>query len=246
MNNLEQRYNKPLQNVKAKTPILSTQNLTVGIESDGLEYPLLQDINLAFLTKSIYQLQGGNGIGKTRLMETLAGIHLPLSGKIRIQQATPLYIAHQTGLKPWLNVVQSIRHNVYLFCDGVWPEQDFLNRLNQALDELNLSDKKSVLIKHLSHGQQKKVALAWLWFESKKLWLLDEPFSGLDSQSVRTIKRKLNNHVSKDNCVILSHHNATPLNPQITETICVDLHAFSPLYLEPLKTDTFLKSRDTP
>lgn len=186
--------------------ILSTHNLTIGIESDGFDRHLLKNMSLNFSKSAIYQLYGGNGVGKTRLMETLSGIRLPLSGVIK-KQGKPLYIAHQNGLKPWLTVEDSIRHCIRLFCDDAWTEKDFLFTLKQALDDLDLSDDQHTLIKHLSHGQQKKVGLARIWFDKRQLWLLDEPFSSLDSQSVKTVKKKLDAHTLIGGCIILTHHS---------------------------------------
>lgn len=214
--------------------VLSAHDLTIGFEADGINNTLLENLSLDFRSGQIYQLQGENGMGKTRLLETLAGVYAPLSGRITLTQP-PLYIAHQNSLKPVLTVAQSICQHVELFCNQVWGGKAFLNQLDCALEALNLTAYKHTRISALSHGQKRKVALARLWFDNQPLWLLDEPFAGLDTHSADVLHHTFHTHKNNGGCVVFTHHAVltpdlgnqhTPCNTEDIERI--HLHTFCP------------------
>ena len=61
-------------------------------------------------------------------------------------------------------------------------------------------------VMHLSSGEIKKLELARLIIEEKKLWILDEPFNGLDDKSIEIINDTLIDHISNDGIVIFASH----------------------------------------
>ena len=59
---------------------------------------------------------------------------------------------------------------------------------------------------YLSHGEIKKLELTRLILEQKKLWILDEPYNGLDSKSISLVNDTFIDHISNDGIIIFSSH----------------------------------------
>ena len=96
------------------------------------------------------------------------------------------------------------------------------NEIDSILDRLFLSEYKDTQINYLSFGEVKKLELARLIIEQKKLWVLDEPYIGLDQSSVEIINQTITNHLELNGMVIFTSH----ISPRIpnTETIHIGSH----------------------
>ena len=75
------------------------------------------------------------------------------------------------------------------------------------LDLFDLQKYKNVHVNYLSYGEKKKLELLRLVIEQKKLWILDEPFMGLDRHSVDIINQTIINHAQQSGMVIFTSHN---------------------------------------
>ena len=80
------------------------------------------------------------------------------------------------------------------------------DEINKLLEILELTNYKNKLVGFLSLGEIKKLELARLIVERKKLWLLDEPYNNLDSSSVEIINQTFIDHSNKDGIVVFSSH----------------------------------------
>jgi heme exporter protein A len=82
------------------------------------------------------------------------------------------------------------------------------DKVDSVLASVNLKDFQDVKISLLSTGQLKKANLARLWLSTHPIWLLDEPFLGLDKVSRNTIKNLILTHLSLGGIVLLASHEA--------------------------------------
>lgn len=195
---------------------IELDNVCVGIHQDGVNQALLCDVSLCIQQGQIHQWIGHNGIGKTRLLNTLAGVCSPISGRIHAHENVML-IGHEPCLKPWLSVAQSVRLSTLAFCSGAL--ENYISQIDEGLQRLALHTIKTQRVQHLSHGQKKKINLVRLWTSREPVWLLDEPFSGLDANAIQVICQQINAHVARGGSVIFTHHtvndvtsSALPLN----------------------------------
>ena len=62
------------------------------------------------------------------------------------------------------------------------------------------------MVKHLSHGEKRKLEISRLVIEKKKLWIFDEPYLGLDEATITIVNETLKNHVKTEGMVIFSSH----------------------------------------
>ena len=64
----------------------------------------------------------------------------------------------------------------------------------------------NILTKYLSHGQQKRVALMKAMINDYDIWLLDEPYSGLDQAGEEILDKILINHIKNSGAVVITNH----------------------------------------
>ena len=81
----------------------------------------------------------------------------------------------------------------------------------QALDQMGLSGFEDLPSKHLSQGQNRRVALARLLVSKARLWVLDEPFSALDKSAVAALQAVISSHLRAGGLVVLTTHQEVAL-----------------------------------
>jgi heme exporter protein A len=89
-----------------------------------------------------------------------------------------------------------------------------------VLSELGLRASTHKMVRYLSQGQKRRVAMARLWLSESVLWVLDEPFVALDTASIKQLINKMQQHLLNGGCIVLTSHQE------------VDLHQPEPIVLE--------------
>ncbi|MEO8684432.1 MAG: heme ABC exporter ATP-binding protein CcmA [Devosia sp.] len=194
---------------------LSTQALAVGrggmALATGLEFRLANGKCLL--------LRGPNGVGKSTLLLTLAGIVEPLDGKFVLEGATaedgPLlhYCGHRNALKPRLTVLENLAFWQSLNgATGIAPLE--------ALETVGLGALAALDAGYLSAGQGRRLALARLLVTARPLWLLDEPTAALDTEGHDLVRRLIDAHLEAGGLVVAATHDPiTPTDPNRVETL---------------------------
>ena len=113
-----------------------------------------------------------------------------------------LFIGHRVGVNKALTPVENLRWSCGL------QQQVAVDDLYKALQEVGLHGFEESQCFTLSAGQQQRVSLARLLISTAKLWVLDEPFTTLDSRGVKQLEELLGNHANSGGAVIVTtHHN---------------------------------------
>ena len=95
--------------------------------------------------------------------------------------------------------------------DAVWDRAE--TALRAVLDEEGLAHVADIPVQRLSAGQQRRVALARTAFSrSRKLWILDEPFSSLDNAASRRFSARLSSHAGDGGMVVYTTHQDIPID----------------------------------
>jgi heme exporter protein A len=173
-------------------------------------YKLLFE-NLSFELNSgeVLKVSGPNGSGKTSLMKILAGLSSFETGSIDYDETKInserynldfLYLGHLAALSPELSCLENLKYTMRLGNDNL--DLDF----SDALKKVGLEKFENELVGKLSAGQKKRIALSLLFITQSKVWLLDEPFSALDSKAIKIIETRVEDHCNSGGICVLTTH----------------------------------------
>ena len=187
---------------------------------ERLDKKIFENINLSLTPGNITILKGKNGSGKTTLLKAILNLIEPSFGSIFWKGKllkknlydfynNTTYIADTTSSLRKL----TIRDNV-----NIW-KKFFISNINDAqietaLKTLKLDNYLNKKVATLSFGEIKKLEFLRLIIENKKVWILDEPLSNLDEDSIELMKQTFEDHSSKEGSIIFSSHQ----NPGIYVT----------------------------
>tara|TARA_B100001029_G_scaffold63902_1_gene51759 strand:- start:1917 stop:2522 length:606 start_codon:yes stop_codon:yes gene_type:complete len=184
---------------------------------------IFKNINLTLGSGKIILLKGKNGSGKTTLLKAIINIIEPSSGSIfwkgkLLKQNLydfynhVTYIADKTSSLSKLTVQDNI---------NIWKKV-FLSKISKSqieniLKTLKLDIYLNQKVSSLSFGENKKLEFLRLIIEDKKIWILDEPLSNLDEESIDIIGQTFQDHRSKEGSIIYSSNQNS--NIGVTEEI---------------------------
>ena len=189
------------------SPILEFQNLRC--ERD--ERVLFEGLSCQIDSGAIVQVQGPNGSGKTTLLRIVLGLNAGFTGDIlfhgvpiapqRLQFCQQLlYIGHLPAINRSLTPLENLR-----WFDQLQGHKSDTS-LMEALKAVGLRGFEDVSGHHLSAGQHRRVALARLFLTRALLWVLDEPFTAIDTQGVDKLRALFADHVARGGTVLLTTH----------------------------------------
>jgi heme exporter protein A len=176
------------------------------------ETAVLRGLNLELPTGEVTVLLGANGAGKSTLLRILAMLTQPDSGSISIHGADIAKngpaVRAMTGSvlhSPMLYGDMTIRENLMFFAE-MYRLQNVGDLIGRTTVRVGIEQWIDDRVRTLSHGFQKRVALARALMHDPQLLLLDEPESGLDSQSVSRLDEIIDEYRSKGRTVVMTTH----------------------------------------
>lgn len=179
---------------------------------------LFRNLSFGVGEGEVVHLAGPNGAGKTSLLRIMAGA-LPCEGEVLWENGNFLENGADEHAKRFaflpsddrnLKVLETVGENLS-FWAGLWQVADAGSRITAALEALGMTALKDTALRYLSAGQKRRVSLARVLVKESKLWLLDEPFNGLDDASAGLFKAALDAHLDSGGmAAIASHHAIEP------------------------------------
>jgi heme exporter protein A len=179
-----------------------------GISCQKQDRILFEDISLTVASGELIHLQGTNGAGKTSLIRILVGLSTPDTGSVSLTNSSldnyPLiYLGHKLGLNRHLSSVENLQF--WANMHGVSISTDELYAL---LARFNLVGLEDVPSGELSAGQQRRVSLARTQLLPANIWILDEPYTSLDTQGVSFIQNLIDEFVEGGGAVLMTSHQS--------------------------------------
>lgn len=189
---------------------------------------LFRDLTFKIGSQSWIWLKGKNGSGKSTLLRMVAGLLLPSSGYLfwqskKIDRFDPrflnhlFYLSHLPPLHLSLTPLENLTWWMALQCKKTKTaaQDEILN----ALQALGLAHAKHLPCEQLSFGEKQRVSLARLGLQKKSFWVLDEPYTGLDSSGKAWVNQQVQEHLHRGGGAIIASHEMLNLNPQAFQII---------------------------
>ncbi|WP_380052900.1 heme ABC exporter ATP-binding protein CcmA [Falsihalocynthiibacter sp. SS001] len=175
--------------------ILRVENLSV--QRGGVA--ILADVSFALDEGQALFLRGPNGIGKTTLLRTLAGLQPAVSGSIECTAGPDsiAYASHADGVKPTLTVAENL---------GFWAQVFGTNSFDAALEKMNLTSLANRPAQTLSAGQKRRLGLARMLVTERPIWVMDEPTISLDRDSTALFASAVQSHLAKGGVAVIATH----------------------------------------
>ena len=170
---------------------------------------LFENLSFELNSGEVLRISGQNGSGKTSLLKIIAGLNTPELGSIEFDQnqsnretyqKETLYLGHYAALSSELSCIENLEYLTKLNTEILSPN------FHDALKAVGLKNYEHEPAGNLSAGQKRRIALSLLFISQSKLWLLDEPFTALDSDGIKIIENQIEKHCENGGLCILTTH----------------------------------------
>ena len=203
---------------------ISLEGLTIGYKT--LTEPVLANLNCTFAPGQIHAIVGPSGSGKSTLVNTILGLHPPISGEIQVgrssdDQAT---LRHEVPVKAWLANIGylsqqpflfngSVRENLTMRVPNMTVDEEEVNRLIARLDLTDCLGDEPLDFElleggnNLSGGQQQRLAILRALRIQRPVLILDEATSALDGLKRDAVFELLRKRADSGTNVLLITHD---------------------------------------
>ena len=192
---------------------IAETNAPVLLEVTALELArggrmLFESLSFSLRREGILLVKGANGVGKSSLLQVLAGILRPDAGRLAWHLDHPdtpsvHYLGHAPGVKSRLTAAENL---------AFWRQVNGPTGLSaaEALQRVGLGGVADIEAGHLSAGQTRRLALARLLVSNRPVWLLDEPTASLDAAGHELVGRMMRDRAATGGTVMAATHDEIP------------------------------------
>ncbi|NXA34061.1 ABCA4 protein, partial [Eudromia elegans] len=193
-------------------PGVRVENLVKTFAS--MSKPAVDGMNITFYEDQITAFLGHNGAGKTTTMSILTGLFPPTSGTVLIGgldvQTHMDSIRQRLGMCPQYNILfnhLTVAEHILFYAQLKGRSRDEAEQeLETMLEDMGLTHKRNEEAQNLSGGMQRKLSVAIAFVGEAKVVVLDEPTSGVDPYSRRSIWDLLLKYRSGRTIILSTHH----------------------------------------
>jgi heme exporter protein A len=173
---------------------------------------VLQQFSLNADADDIIWVRGANGSGKSTLLRTIAGLLPSASGQVTI--AGKVALADENAA---LDTNAPLERALAFWAEMDGADGKLRESALAAMDLLPLAD---VPVRYLSSGQRKRTILARVFASGAPIWLLDEPYNGLDSANTARLDAALLKHAASGGIAVVAAHQSPTIN--VAQSISLD------------------------
>lgn len=189
----------------------------------GKDFKAVDNVSLTIKEGLVYGLLGPNGAGKTTILRMITGVLAPNEGQILINgidiAKNPTLAKKEFGfVSDNPDVFLKLKGIEYLkFMGTIYEveEKKLQENIKHYAKVFEMEDALNNLIESYSHGMRQKIVLIGTLIHEPKIWILDEPMTGIDPKSSFMLKNMIAEHVKKGNSVVFSTHVL-----EVAEKVC--------------------------
>lgn len=158
---------------------------------------VLKGVSFTLRSGQALVLRGPNGVGKTTLLRTIAGLQPAEAGDVSGPEEAIAYAGHADGLKASLTVRDNLN-----FWASAYGTKDISPAL-QAFDLTSLLERQA---QDLSAGQKRRLGLARMLVTGRSIWIFDEPTVSLDTHNTKLFADMVRKHLASGGIALLATH----------------------------------------
>lgn len=159
--------------------------------------PVLDGLDFTLRAGEALILRGPNGVGKTTVLRTVAGLQPPLAGTVGLEREAMAYAGHADGIKSTLTVRENLEFWAAIFGTG---------SIDAALVAFELTALSDRAAGALSAGQKRRLGLARMVVTGRPVWVLDEPTVSLDVSAVAMFAAAVRSHLAGGGMALMATH----------------------------------------
>jgi manganese/zinc/iron transport system ATP- binding protein len=212
-----------------ETTALEAHDLTVAYRAQ----PVLWDVDVALPAGSLIAIVGPNGAGKSTLLKAALGLVRPLTGWVQVFGRPYRERRSWVGYVPQRESVDwdFPTHALDVVSMGLYGQVGWVRRLSrqhrrkalECLDQVGIADLARRQISQLSGGQQQRVFLARALAQDARLYLMDEPFAGVDAATERAIIDLLKRLRAEGRTVVAVHHDLQTVRDYFDHVVLLNM-----------------------
>ncbi len=234
--------------MNAQIPAIAVHDLTLAYQDKAV----LWDIDIEIPQGVLVAIVGPNGAGKTTLLKAILGLLKPASGQVQVMGLPYKQQRHVVGYVPQRTSVDwdfptTVRDVVMMGRYGQmgWfgrPSADDKSRVDAALEQVNMTEFADRHISALSGGQQQRVFLARALVQDAMIYLMDEPFVGVDVATEKAIVSVLQDLRKAGKTLLVVHHDLQTLTSYFDWALLLNVRQIAVGPVQEVITDENLRA----
>ena len=171
---------------------------------------VLKDINLSVSNSEVLLIKGSNGIGKSTFLSCIAGFLEPLEGTVEyfskpidptLSAKNFIFVGEENFAYEDLSILDNIYYWLSLNC--VTPNQKSIHKsIEYLFGRIDMNKK----FHKFSYGQKRKMRMLLLLLINKPVWILDDPFNGLDDETISKLTKIISMKRDQHGMIIMATH----------------------------------------
>lgn len=202
---------------------LVAKNISRAVRVKGKNKYILDDTSLIIKPCEFVAIIGGSGSGKSTLMNCLNGFDKPSTGSVLVNgvdlydnyevlQSVIGYVPQQDIVHENLTLSEMLMYVAQLRMSPDSTAEEYASRVAEVIDMVELNGHENTIIRKMSGGQKKRASIAVELIDDPSLFFLDEPSSGLDPGTERSLMLLLQKMSRKGKTIIAITHTTQNLH----------------------------------
>lgn len=196
-------------------------NLAISLNNIKFAYtdgtPIFEGLNAKLINGSYVGINGSNGSGKSTFLKLILGLIKPVSGTVNVHTKHIAYVPQNASfdrtfpinISDMLKMAKFVNQKINVSAAN----------LEKALAQVNLKKPLNCPIEALSGGQFQRVIFARMLLMNPELLILDEPFNGIDEETIEDLAEVLKTLHASGKTILLAVHDSYFLKTHVPETL---------------------------